>query len=145
MERDGSENPALRLQRQAFLGFNRRVQSGRPAPVLRDAAFEFVHGFDGAVFHQVIHVSAQQRVGVEGILNGGEQREVLLGEQIAAAERSFDGADAGVGKRDVPGVFIEREMAAAAEESRDAIHLISQRLLRPLRRPRSPEECELHR
>jgi hypothetical protein len=80
LERDGSENSALGLQRQAFLGFNGRVQSGRPAPVFSDAPFELVDGFDGAVFDQVIHVPAKQLMGMQRILNGGEEREVLLGE-----------------------------------------------------------------
>ncbi len=35
----------------------------------------------------------------------------------------------GVGERDIPAVFIEREMAATPEESRDAIHLIGQHVL----------------
>ncbi len=69
-----SENPALGLERQAFLGFDSSVQSSGPAPILGDAAFELIHRFDGAVFHQVIHVAAQQRVGVQRILNGGQQR-----------------------------------------------------------------------
>ncbi len=83
-----------------------------------DAAFEFVHRLDGAVFHQVIHVAAQQRVGVDGILHGGQQREVLFLEQIAAAERSFDRANTGIGERDIAAVFIQREMPASGGRMR---------------------------
>ncbi len=61
-------------------------RSGRPAAILRDAALELVHRFDGAVLDQVIDVAAQQCVRVERILDGGQQRQILFVEQIAAAE-----------------------------------------------------------
>src|SRR5277367_2488829 len=65
---------------------------------------------------------------MDRVLNGGQERQILFVEKIAAAERSLDGANAGVGECDIAGVFIQREMTATAEKPRDAIHLISQRL-----------------
>ena len=49
LQRDGSEDPALGLLREAFLRFNGRVQARRPAPVLRDlpdnSSVYFVHSY----------------------------------------------------------------------------------------------------
>ncbi len=123
------ENPSLRLQRQTFLRLDGRMQTGRPAPILRDAALELIDGLDGAVFHQIIDVAPQQLVRVQRILNGGEQREVLCLEQVAATKRRFHGSDAGVGQRDIPAVFVEREVAASAKMPCDAVHLICQHVL----------------
>ena len=70
------ENHSLRLWRHAFFRFDRGVQTGRPAAVLRDPALELVHHFDGAVLHQVIHVAPEQSMGVQGILHRGESRRL---------------------------------------------------------------------
>ena len=60
---------------------------------MRDSSLELVHHFDRAVLHHIIHVAAQQNVGMQRILNRGEQAEVALLVQIAAAEGVLDGRD----------------------------------------------------
>ena len=69
LQGDGGQHAALLAERQSLLGFERRVQARRPAAVRRDAALELVHRFDGAVFHDVVHIAAQQRVGVDGVMH----------------------------------------------------------------------------
>ena len=103
------------------------MQAGGPAPILRDAAFEFVHRFDGPVLYQIIDIPAQQRVGVQRILHRGQQVEVLFGVEIAAGEGVLHGLNAGVGERDIPPVLIHREMEVAPKVARHAVHAMSQR------------------
>ena len=88
LQRDLAQNHALRLGRHALLGFDGGVQPGRPAAVLRDPALELVHHLDGAVLDHVIHVAAQQRVGMQRVLHGG------VDGQIAALRRDCRSASA---------------------------------------------------
>ncbi len=68
-----AEHAALGAEGQVLLGFDGGVESGGPAAVLRDAAFEFVDGFDGAVLDDVIDVAGEQEAGVDGVVDGGDR------------------------------------------------------------------------
>ncbi len=84
LQGDGGEHAALLAERQVFLRFERGVQPGRPAAVLRDAALELIHRFDGGILHHVIDIAAQKGVGVDSVVDGGVDREILLGVDVAA-------------------------------------------------------------
>ena len=69
---DRAQDHSLTFLGYALLNLDRSVESGRPAPVLRDAALEFVDHFYDAVLHHVIHVAAQKHMGVQRILHGSQ-------------------------------------------------------------------------
>jgi hypothetical protein len=50
LESDRSEDAALGLLRYALLRFDGRMQARGPAAILRNPAFELVHGLDHAFF-----------------------------------------------------------------------------------------------
>ena len=89
-DRDRSEHSALLLRRDAFFHLDRRLQPGRPAPVGHDAALELVNRHDGAVLDDVVDVAAQQDVGVQRVLHGGEEREIAALEEIPPIQRALD-------------------------------------------------------
>ena len=107
LHRGGPKNHPWDFGDDTFLRFDSGMQSGRPAAVQRDPSLEFIHHLDGAVFDEVIHVAAEKRVGFEGVLHGGVKPQIALLEKIAAAERVFHRADAGVCKRGVVGARVE--------------------------------------
>ena len=106
-EGNGAENAALGFDGDGFLHFHGSVEPGGPATVLRDAAFEFIHRFDLAVFDEVVDVAMQESVGMEGVLHGGEGFEVFFGEKVAAAETGFGVVNAVVREGDVAPVLLD--------------------------------------
>ena len=72
--------------RNAFFDLDRRVKSGRPAAVKRHAAAKFVHHLHNAIFDHVIHIAAQQSVGVQRILQSRVDRQVAFIKKIAATQ-----------------------------------------------------------
>jgi hypothetical protein len=97
LKRDRAQNPALFFGRDAFLCFDGGVKTSGPSSILDDASLEFVHGFDGAILDQIVDVAPKQGMGMNGVLNGSMQLEVLRFKEIAAAERCLYVTDAGVG------------------------------------------------
>ena len=81
-----------------------------------------VHALDGVVLHHVIHVAAQQDMRVDRVVQRGVECQILLGEQIAAAQRQFSTArmPASV-ERDVAPVFVEREVQALLQTAHHAV------------------------
>ena len=77
LHRDGAENASLGLQRHAFFGLDGGLQTGRPAAVLRDAAFELVDQFHGAILDDVIDIAPEQRVRVQGVLDRGQNPKIV--------------------------------------------------------------------
>ena len=145
LQRDRPRILPWRFRGHTLLGFDRGMKPGRPAPVLRDAALELVHHFDGAVLHEVIDVAAQQRMRVQRVLHRGEQSQIPLVEQIAAAERALDAADARIGERDVAPASSTVKCHRIAEVAHHLIRRVRPARRRPLLLPRSPAECEPHR
>ena len=145
LQGDGGEHAALFAEWQMFFRFERGVQPGRPAAVLRDAALELVHRFDGGIFHHVIDVAAQKGMGMDGVVDGGVDREILLGVDVADMEMLFGQMGAGVGEGDVAAEFVEREIEPAAEAAHQLDRRGARRPLRLLRRRRARAGCGLRR
>ena len=129
LQRHGAQYAPLAAERHALLGLDGGVQAGGPSAVLRDAAFELVHGFDGGVLHHVVHVAVEQEMGVDGVVHRAVQRQVRLREEVAASQGALENLDAFVGQRDIPAELIEREMRAAMEAAHDGVHAAGQHLL----------------
>ena len=140
LERDLAEDHSLRLGRHAFLGFDRRVQTGRPAAVERDPALELVHHLDGAVLHDVVDVAVQQSVGVQRFLHGPVNRQVAIVEEIPASEGALHGVDSGVGQRDVVASRIDGEVLAGRAGRAPSGRPRRPGRGRPIRRRQSPAE-----
>ena len=103
------------------------MQAGGPAPVLRDTALELIHHFDDAVFHYIVDVAAEEYVGVQRVLRGGQNVQILLVEQAAAAEYFFDTLNAGVGEPHVARVFIGRVVNMRTQPGDYGIDAIGER------------------
>ena len=73
LDRDRAEHPSLPLRRHAFLQLERRLQTGRPSPVVHDAAFELVDREDRLVLNDVVDVLAQEDVRVQRVLDGRQR------------------------------------------------------------------------
>lgn len=112
---NGAEDAALGFDGDGFLHFDGSVEPGGPTPVLRDAAFEFIDGFDLAVFDEVVDVAVEEGVSVQGVLKGGESFEVFFGEEVAAAETGFGVVDTVVGEGDVATVLFDSIVEAFGE------------------------------
>ncbi|MCU0244468.1 MAG: hypothetical protein MUE80_06935 [Acidobacteria bacterium] len=88
------------------------------APV-HDPAGELVDDRDAAVADDVVDVPFEQGPGVEGAVDGGQERLVGGIEQAAAAERVLDAAEARVRGKDVGPVGVDGEIAAGLEAGDD--------------------------
>ena len=126
LQRDGSQNPPLALQRHAFLGLQRGLQPVRPAAVGGDASLELVHHFDLAVLHHVIHVAPQQFLGVDGMVQSNQEREIFRVIKVAAAQRRLGSSGAMRGQVDVAGVFVGRVVGARLKLPREHGHAMRQ-------------------
>ena len=129
----------------ALLGFDGGVQSGGPAAVLRDAALELVHRFDGAVLHHVIHVAVQQGVRMDARLEWRcRAARFSLIDRVAAADRAsttrIPASVSAMLRPNSSSVKCEAATEAAHQDRRGA-----RGSLRPPRRPRTPAECALRR
>jgi hypothetical protein len=72
-----------RTRRQPLFGFQRRLQTVGPAPVVHNAPSEFIHQFYTPVAHDVIHISSQQRPRVQRLIDLDQQQVVFVAVQIA--------------------------------------------------------------
>ncbi len=129
LQGDGSEHAALLAEWQVLLGFERGVQAGGPAAVLRDAALELIHRFDGAVLHHVIDIAAQKGVGVDRVVDRGVNGEILLRRRCCRIWKCcFRQVRAGVGQSDVAAEFVKGEIEPAVEAAHQWIGAARQRL-----------------
>ena len=76
LQRDRSQDAAVRPALQPLLRLERGLQAVRPVAVLHHAAGELVHELDAAVAHDVVDVAVQQGAGVERAVELGQERVV---------------------------------------------------------------------
>ena len=100
----------LGLHRHPFFDLDRGMQTGGPAAIHGDTSFELIHGFDGAILDDVIHVTSKQRVRVQRILNGAEQGKIFHREHVAMSERSLNDLDSVIGERNVTLILLDGEI-----------------------------------
>src|SRR5439155_10793230 len=117
----GPENHSLGFRGHTLLGFHSSMESRWPASVQSDPALEFIHHLYSAALDQVIHIAAKKRVGFERVLHGGVQAEIAFLEEVAAAERIFYRADAGVGKGSVVAACVDCVVRPRPQAAHDLI------------------------
>ena len=106
LERDRGEGLVLVLDGDAFLCFQRLVQTFGKPPSFHHAAGEFVDDDDLVILDDVIGVALEQGMGAQRLLYVVHQRHVGdvvkrgIAEQAHFAEDAFDVLGAGFGKRD---------------------------------------------
>ena len=71
-ESDRSENAALLFRRHMLFCFDCGLQARGPSPVLDDAALEFIHGFNHAIFYDIIDIATKQCMSVNSLLHRRE-------------------------------------------------------------------------
>jgi hypothetical protein len=76
LDRDGAEHLALGAGVEPLLRLDRGVQAVRPAPALGDPAPHLVDELDRPVADDVVDVALQQRVGVQGHVDGRQLGDV---------------------------------------------------------------------
>ncbi len=118
LEGNGGEGLVLALDLDAFLGFDRLVQTVRPAATGHHAPGELVNDDDlllaGIVFlrlDDVLDVATVERVRFDGSFHVVLQVPVLGVGNVADAEQLFDLLPAFVGDRDVLVLFVDHEVA----------------------------------
>src|SRR5208283_4239661 len=89
LEGDGCQRLVLALDLHAFLGFDRLVQSIRPAAAWHQTASELIHDEHFAVFHHVLDITPVERVGFDGGVNVMLQVPVLRVGDIADAQQAL--------------------------------------------------------
>ena len=77
LQRDRAEDASLVLDRHALLGLDGGLEAVGPLPFVGDAARRVVHELHLAPAHDVVDVSGEQALGVEGVAQPGEKGEVL--------------------------------------------------------------------
>ena len=73
MEGEGAENAAGFLDFEALHFFKGGMDAGWPAALIGGAAFVLVDGDDSVFADEVIDVFLEEMLGVEGVIEGGEQ------------------------------------------------------------------------
>src|SRR5688572_1782117 len=126
LHRNRAQDSALTLRIDAFLRFYRRVKTARPPAILRDTAFELVDGFDGAILHEVVHITAKQVMRMERILNRSKQVAVAFKEKVSASESLLQHSDAGIREGNVAPILLKQEVFARPQHARHAIDPVSQ-------------------
>jgi len=124
---DGAQYAALGLQRQALFGLDGGLQTGGPAAILRNAAFELVDQFHGPILYHVIDIAFEQSMGVQRVLYGRQNSKIALVEQAAAAEGSLHLKDAGIGQLHVAGEFVDVVVCVRPKLDDDRIDAVRER------------------
>ncbi|MBP1661627.1 MAG: hypothetical protein H6P95_2819, partial [Candidatus Aminicenantes bacterium] len=115
LERDRAEDAPFCAAADALLGLDGRLEAVGPMALVHDPAGEFVDDLDAPVADDIVDVPREERLGVEGAVDGGKELLVLRAEQVAAAEQGLDPADPGVGGKDVGPLGIRLVIPAAFE------------------------------
>ena len=111
LEGNGRERLVLALDLDAFLGFDRLVQAVGPAPSRHHASRKLVDDDDFAVFDDVFHVLAIERVRLDRGLDVMLERPVLRVSDVANTEQAFDFLPAFIRHRDVAVLLVDDEIA----------------------------------
>lgn len=114
LEGDGGEDAAGFLDGEALLFFEGGVEAGGPAALVGGAAFVFVDGDDFPVADEVIDVAGEEMVGVEGVVESGEEAVGSVVD-LLDLEELFGLGEAGVGDFDVLVAGIDLEVEAGVE------------------------------
>ncbi len=111
LEGDRRERLILALDLDALLGFNRLMQTVRPAPPRHHAPGEFIDDDDFAVFNHIFHILAIERMRLDRRFDVMLQRPVFRIGDVADAEQFFDFLPAFVGDGDVAVLLVDRKVA----------------------------------
>ena len=88
LHRDRAEHAAFGAHRNSFLGLDRRLNAVGPSPVLGDPSRPLVDDFDPAVAHDVVPIAAEERLGVQGDVDGAEQQVIRRIVESDAEQRT---------------------------------------------------------
>ncbi len=89
LQRNGVEDPSLRLYRQSFLRFHRRLQTILPLTIFHDPSGEFIHELYPAVLNNIIDILAHQRARLQRKVHSDQQITVLLVVQVLNGKGLF--------------------------------------------------------
>ena len=117
LKRDRRQRLVLALDRNAFLGFDRLVQSVGPAPAGHQPAGELVDDDHLAVLHHVVLVAVKQMVRAQGGVKLMHEVDVgrlvqarALGQQAHAREDLLGMLVPRLGKHDLVVLFVDEEV-----------------------------------
>ncbi len=128
LERDRREGDVLRLNRDAFFGFERLMLAFRIAPARHHAAGEFVDDDDFVVAHDIVLVALEQLVRAQGLIDVMDEGRVggfverSFRHQPRFAQQRLDVLVADLGQADGALLFVDVEILAlqAWDEGVDA-------------------------
>ena len=111
LQGDGGEGLVLVLDRHPLLGLDGLVHALVVAPAMQDAAGELVHDQDLAVHHDVVLVLLVQLLGLDGVVQEGDQRRVDGVVEVVDAEPVLDLLDARL--QDADGLLLLVDLVVA--------------------------------
>ena len=115
LQRDRPENAPVRTPLEAFLGFQRRLQTVGPMTIRDHTSGELIDNLDPAAANDVVDVASQEDASVQRTVQFGEQRNVVPRVKGAAAQNLLDVLGAPLGQLDVPPVLVGVEMNAGRQ------------------------------